>query len=183
MTRALALAALMFVTGPALSEHRPAALLDQTFGEIASLKADINQIPQRHIRHNLDRRIERVEGLLVRLEATGALTQPDRRHVRPERPAPPPPPPALSFDEALHMVRAEAFDRTRLEAVHRAARVGAFTTHEARALAGELTFDSGKADALIALYPAVVDQHRFAMALDVLTFTSSKRRVADALGL
>lgn len=81
------------------------------------------------------------------------------------------------------MVRVETFDRDKLEAIHRAARNGRFTTAEARQLAAQLTFDGGKADALIALYPAVVDPHRFAMTLDILTFSSNRTKVAQTLGL
>lgn len=181
MTRTIALASLLLISAPALSEHRPAALLDMTYGELAALRADIDQIPHRGVQRQLDTRVDRIEGLLVRLEQTGALDA--RRGMGPQRPQAPPPPPALTYEEALHMVRVETFDRGKLEAIHRAARNGRFTTAEARALASELTFDSGKADALIALYPVVVDPHRYAMTLDILTFSSSRTRVAQTLGL
>jgi hypothetical protein len=181
MTRMLALAALLFVSGPAVSEHRPIQLLGQTYTELAALKADIDLVPDRRLRRQLTQRVDRATGLLHRLESTAVLaTGPS--HSRAQRP-PPAPPPMLTFDEALFMVRAETFDRDKLEAVHRAARNGRFTTHEARAIAAEFSFDSGKADALIALYPAVIDPHRFAMALDVMTFSSNRNRVASTLGL
>jgi hypothetical protein len=64
-----------------------------------------------------------------------------------------------------------------------ASRNGRFTSAEARILAAELTFDGGKADALIALYPAVVDKGRFATTLDILTFSSSRQRVVQTLGI
>lgn len=91
MTRTLALASLLLVSAPALSEHRPASLLDQTFGELTALREDIHQIPHRGAQRQLNLRVDRVEGLLVRLEATGAL---DPRNARsragPQRPPPRP---------------------------------------------------------------------------------------------
>ena len=81
------------------------------------------------------------------------------------------------------MIEKQPFDSTRLEVIQTVARSGRFTTEEAAALASLLTFDSNRQDALIALYPAVTDPGRFVMALDILTYRSSRRQVTEALGL
>jgi len=185
MTRMLALATALFLSVPAMSELRPSTLLDHTHAELAAMREDIRTVPSRQAQRQLHARVDRVESLLVRLENTGALHRGEHARARgPQRPPPAPPaPPGLSFDEAMHMVSVETFDRGKLEAVHRAARNGTFTTDEARLLAAQLTFDGGKADALIALYPAVIDPHRFGLALDILTFSSNRTKVAQTLGL
>lgn len=183
MTRLLALSALLFVSAPAMSELRPATLMAQTHAELGALRADIREVPGRQAQRKLHARVDRIESLLVRLENTGAVGRSDRARG-PQRPPPaPPPPPGLSFDEAMYMVQVETFDRGKLEAIDRAARNGSYTTDEARVLAAQLTFDSGKADALILLFPAVVDPHRYGLALDILTFGSNRARVAETLGL
>lgn len=187
MTRLIALSALLFLSAPALSERRPAQIMDMTYAELNELRQDLRHVNQRELRRNLRTRVDRVEGLLQRAERAGAFTTPPRAgppaRSGPQRPPPPPPPPALSFDEALQMVGAASFDSDKLDAIRMAVPVGAFTTEEARILAGQLTFDSGKADALILLYPAVVDPHRFPMALDLLTFRSNRERVMQSLNL
>ena len=184
MTRLLALSALIVFASPALSERRPAQLVELTYAEITDLRQDIRQVEPRGLRRHLDRRVDRIEGLLQRAESAGAFvaqSPPEARRPGPQRP--PPPPPALSFDEALQMVRSAQFDADKLDALRMAVPVGAFTTDEARILADQLTFDGGKADALILLYPAVIDKHRFPMALDTLTFRSNRERVMQTLGL
>ncbi|TVQ90957.1 MAG: DUF4476 domain-containing protein [Deltaproteobacteria bacterium] len=185
MTRLLALSAMIVFSSPALSERRPAQLVELTYAEITDLRQDIRQVEPRGLRRHLDRRVDRIEGLLQRATDAGAFVAQGPREARrpgPQRP-PPPPPPSLSFDEALQMVRSAQFDADRLDALRMAVPVGAFTTDEARILADQLTFDGGKADALILLYPAVVDKHRFPMALDTLTFRSNRERVMQTLGL
>lgn len=180
MTRIAALSLLVLAAAsPALSERTPTELMDRAQYQVRKLDADIDRVRHPELRRTLEERVARLDRLLDRLERTGAL---EARHG-PRRPGAYHPAQArgISFQDAMRGVRAESFDSGKLDVIQMAARSGRFTTEQARALAGELTFDSKKSEALIALYPAVVDPHRYMLALDVLDFRSSRRRVADTL--
>jgi hypothetical protein len=89
----------------------------------------------------------------------------------------------LSYEDAREILSREDFDSGRLAAIERIARKGRFTTEEARALVEMCAFESTKQSALVALYPAVMDPGRYELALAALDFTSSRRAVAEALGI
>lgn len=94
-----------------------------------------------------------------------------------------PAPRGLSYDDALTIVRRESFESDRLEAIRRLASMGGrFTTEEVRGIVAECTFESTRRDALVALYPTVRDPQRFELALDVLTWSSSRADVLRRLG-
>lgn len=145
----------LFFTGEAREELRDLELLARSVRDPV-------------MRAEMLSRIDRIDGLVG--EAEQALDQPAR-------------PVGITMAEARGMVAAEAFDDDRVEVIGRLARSSSYTTMEARELASLCTFDSSKADALVALYPAVSDPGRFAMALDILTFGSTRRDVERRLGL
>ena len=188
MTRTLVVALGLSVLSalPAQSGHRPEVLMNRAQNQVEALDYTASQVRNPVLRDELQQRITRLDRLLDRMERMGAY-QNQPVFDEPARPGHRYPGPpvyrGLSYQDALHMVRSESFDSGKLEAVRRAARNGRFNTHQARALAAELSFDRTKADALIALYPSVTDPQRFSLALDVLDFQSSRRRVANTLNL
>jgi hypothetical protein len=185
MTRIAALSLMLLTAAaPAMSEHSPTDLLDRAQRQVHQLDREIDQVRHPELRRSLEEKVARLDRTLDRLERTGALEPrygPDRRGA--DHGYGRPGPRGLSFHESMQLVRVESFDSRKLEVIQRLARTGRFTTDQARSLAAQLTFDSKKAEALIALYPAVVDPDRYVLALDVLDFGSSKRRVAQTLRL
>lgn len=184
MHRFIALAAFAFIATPAVSNQRADALLDRAQAEVHALDQDLDMVRNVHLRAQLEERVDRIDRMLQRLENTAAFDDAPGYgngngygygYGRPSR--------GLTFQEARTLVGNEAFDSGKLQTIEMIARNGRFTTQQARALADEMTFDSGKAKALIALYPSVIDKQRYAMALDILTFGSSRRQVSNQLGL
>lgn len=170
--RRLAVPAVMIALAAALPswgnhQEDPARLIADARIELASLDRLARGVPQPGLRAEIDDRIDRIELLLVRAE--GSLVPPEPRGLR--------------FDEALSIVERETFDRDKLAVIQSLARTGRYTTAQARQLAATCSFDSTRADALVALYPSLVDPERFALALDVLDFSSTRRDVQQRLGL
>jgi len=178
----IALVALALVTTalPAVSNHTPAGLLDRAQANVQALDNEIDMVRNPHVRSQLEQRADRLERLLRRIERSGALDEP--RRPRP-RPGPAPGYGMLDFQDVRTLVQRERFDNDKVQVLQGVAGRARLTTAEARQLAAMMTFDSHKEQALIALYPAVVDPHRYRLALDVLTFSSSRRRVARTLGV
>ena len=176
-----ALAALVLIgaAGPAVSNPPPEGLLDRAQAQVQLLDQELDMVRHPHLRAQLEQRVDRIDRLLNQLERTGGMDGP------PRRPGPPPhyQMSFLDYQDMRVLVQRERFDNDKLEVLRGVAGRARLTTDEARALANMLTFDSHKEQALIALYPAVVDKHRYRMALDVLTFSSSRRRVAQTLGV
>lgn len=169
MRRLSVLLLAVLIAAPAVASYRgPLSYTSQARDEVEDIETIASGIRDPSARADLMTRLDHVDSLLARAE---------------EQLQAPPRAPTLSFDDARTMVLQETFDDGRLEVIRRVARTGSFTTAEARALAELCTFDSTRKDALIALYPAVTDPQRFGLALDVLTFTSSKHEVVAALGL
>lgn len=176
--------ALTALATPAMSSHTPAVQLNRAQAHVEALDREIDQVRHPGVRAQLEDRVDRIERLLRRIERSGV-----RGPIYGERPphlpphGPPGRPGFIDYEDALHMVRRESFDQDKLRIIQDLGGRMHLTTHQARALAGELAFDSNRADALIALYPSVTDPHRFRLALDVLTFSSSRRHVARTLGV
>lgn len=180
----IALALFAAVT-PAMSERSPAQLMDKAQHQLSLMDQDINQMRHAGLRAQLQERVDRVDRLLRRIENSGALEQ---RFDRFDRPGQPQRPGAyghraLSFQDAMRMVRSSHMDRDKLDAIRSAAANGRFTTDQAMRLADQLAFDSNKAEALIILHGSVVDAHRYRVALQILDFSSNRRRVARSVGV
>ncbi len=177
---AIGILAIIGMTAPAISEHSPSQQLDRAQYQVRQMDREIDQIRNPHIRAQLEDRVRRLDRLLNRIEASGALEERHRdhrghgRHHNARH--------ALDFNDMKQVIERQYWDSEKLEAVQRMAPEARLTTMEARALAASMTFDSERAEALIALYPSVVDKHRFRAAFDILTFDSSKRRVARQIG-
>lgn len=166
-TLLVALAALIAV--PAFASHwGPLTYTREAHEELGDLRSAIRMVRDPVVRADLLTRIDRVDGLVS--SAEGEFREG-------------PPAPAVSFGDARTMVLRETFDDDKLAVINRLAGQTRFTTAEAMALADLCTFETSKADALVALYPAVSDPQRFGLALDILTFASTRREVESALGL
>jgi hypothetical protein len=162
--------ALLAIAVPALATNYrgPSFYTDQARDELADLERVASHVRDPGDRAELLARIDRVDALIARAE--------DELDNRPQAQA-------LSYQDARVLVSGETFDDDKLRVITTLARTSRFSSEEARGLVAEMTFDSGRVDALIVLYPAVRDPERFVTILDVLTFASSRREVEDALGL
>jgi len=176
------------VTAPSLANHtapNPYQDLAQVSSEIDAIQRLAYQVPNPRLRSLLLGRAQNAE--LALDSAKRSIAPP----TYPGRGRPDPGysrgsdyrAPALSYQDARRIVQREPFDSGRLDAIRRVARTGRFTTQQAASLADLCTFDSSKQQALIALYPAVIDPGRYEMALGILTFPSSRRSVERALNL
>jgi hypothetical protein len=169
MRRFAILVVAVFLAAPALASHRgPLSYTSEAREELADSEAIVRGIRDPSARAELLARLDHVDMLLAQAE---------------DELSTPPSPPMLGFADARTMVTRESFDDDRLEVIRRLGRTGSFSTDEARQLVELCTFDSTRKDALIAIYPAVTDPQRFMLALDALTFSSSRREVETALGL
>ncbi|MFK7928384.1 MAG: DUF4476 domain-containing protein [Myxococcota bacterium] len=181
----IVLAAFAAVT-PAMSERSPADLMDRAQFQMLEMDHEINQVRNHAIRASLQERRDRVDRLLQRIENSGALEQRFHRNDRFDRG---PQRPGIgqhrgvSFQDAMRSIRSARMDQDKLNAVRSAARFGRFTTEQAMRLADQLSFASNKAEALIILHGAVVDPQRFRIALEILDFSSNRRRVARTVGV
>jgi hypothetical protein len=157
---------------PALGSHRAAnSAAQEARYELRQLDSDINKIPNPHMRSHMASRVDRLESLVEEMQRDL-----DRAKARPaSRP--------LLFEDVMFRVQNERFDSGRLEIIRRAGGRAALTTRQARQLASTCSFESCRTEALIALYPAVIDNYRFGRALDILVYASSRREVERALGL
>ncbi len=170
---AAALLALTLTSPSAASRHtaiEPLLGLEVAAAELAALDALTVGIYDPRLRREMVTRIRSAE--LAVHQARYAL------HFGAD-----PGPDLLSFDDARALITREHFDADKVEVMARIAPSARFTTDEARALAALCTFDGGRRDALIALFPSVTDKARYALALDILTFGSSKHEVIAALGI
>ncbi len=168
MRRFAALTALLVLATPSFADHQPdpVALTDAARDELRGLDMMLGDIRDPRLRSDMQARIDRIDSLLA--DSERALRVDAGR---------------IGFDDAMRLVGQESFDSGKVEVLRSLGRDGRFTTDEARTLASQCQFDSTRADALIALYPSVTDPGRFQLALDILTFASSRREVEEALGL
>ncbi len=161
--------------------HGPPSWTDQVYADLLTIEHLAQEVRHPHLRRDLQRHARSAQQALER----GATVDSRRQRSRSSR-APDTCPTRsnlLTYADAHEMVSRERFDSGRLGAIERIGRSACLTTEEARSLASLLTFDSGKEKALVALFPAVVDPPRYALALDVLTFSSARDRVASQLGI
>jgi hypothetical protein len=147
----------------------PSAMLRDARAELREVQSLVDYVRDPALRVRMEDRLDRVDFLVGdaarTLDGLGAG------------------PPGVDFRDALARVEREPFDSGKMRAIEALARNGRFTTDQVRQLVGGLAFDSSKVDALILLYPSVVDPQRYFTALDVLTFDSSRRKVEDSLGI
>ncbi|MBN2799840.1 MAG: DUF4476 domain-containing protein [Deltaproteobacteria bacterium] len=158
MTRLVALAALLIAV-PSLAS-RPSSregALDQARQELIHIERLSQRVQDPRLRAQLADRIGHVDGLLV------TASQPVAQGLR--------------MDEMLSMVEAESFDSGRVQVIRRIARSQRISSEQAALLTSRCAFDSSRMEALIALYPAVTDPWRFEVAVQVLTFASSREEV------
>jgi len=160
-------AAILGVALPSFADrpNRSERLLSEARTELAALQYVAEDVRDRALRSQLTARIDRIDHLIQRADFAMDGTY------------------GLTVEEARSIVANEAFDSGKVESIQRIARQGRFSTAEARSLAAMCSFDSARADALIALYPSVNDPWRFQLALDILDFSSTRERVGQTLGL
>jgi len=202
--------AALLAAAPTLAGHNERSGSDfaDVYAELAVLEDLAHHIDDHRVHDQVEHRLERIEHALLlaekevkadkrrlreRLRAAQASSghhgssKPDDRHGnsrpgysqgydRPSRSY-------LTYSESKSLIDNAYWESSKLESMDSIARNARLTTAEAKALANLMYFESGKRDALIKLYPAVSDPHRFALALDILSFSSSRREVSQALSL
>ena len=169
MRKTFLVVAAALIAFPAFASHwGPLTYTREAHEELTDLRLALRNVRDPVVRADLAARVDRVDGFVS--SAEGEFREG-------------PPAPAVSFGDARTMILREDFDDDKLAVINRLARETRFTTTEAMAIADLCTFETNKADALVALYPAVTDPQRFGLALDILTFSSTRREVESALGL
>ena len=90
---------------------------------------------------------------------------------------------AQAFDAAYTRVAREDFDFDKVAVIEGIAGSGQrFTSEQVRQLVLLLDFESNRYEALVALHRTVVDPQRYPLVFDVLTFSSSRRKLEQELG-
>lgn len=194
----------LFITAPSVANHPtsdPAGDLEIAADEIDALEDLVSHVSDYRMRRAMLTRVYNAEMAIHRAryelefgqggsygrpgyQGGGTYTRPGRGHGYGngyggsyQNPS------TLSYEDARAIVSRESFDSGKVEALRKVASKGRFTTEQAKNLADMCDFDSGKREALVALYPAVTDQARYMLALDILDFPSSRRWVEEQLGI
>ncbi len=90
---------------------------------------------------------------------------------------------ASQFTQVLKGLTAETFDDGKVSYIKQISKSRHFTSAQARRLLTAFTFDEGREDAAVALYPQVVDQDNFLSIFDVFTFDEGRSDVRRKLDL
>ena len=159
------------LTVPAFSSHghRPADPVREVRAELAEIERLTLQVRDWRLRSQMTTHLANAQYLL------GEVDRPERAERCPAD--------SLRYEDAHTLVQRERWDSDRLAVVERIGRRSCLTTEQVRSIVSLFDFDSSKERALIALYPSVIDKARFELALDVLTWSSSRQTVASALGI
>jgi hypothetical protein len=87
------------------------------------------------------------------------------------------------FDRLLKSLKAETFDDGKVSFIKSISSTRAFTCEQLRQLLTEFSFDQGREEASVTLYPRVTDPENFFMVLGVFTFDEGRDSVRQRLKL
>lgn len=158
------------------AQSDPNRELDSLAQDLSALRSLALQVRDYELRSRMYRRIEQAEASLLR--AQRGFRMEDRQDRRQESMQN-----KVSYADMKSMLDGKHFDHDRIAIIERVAPSARLTTSEVTALVRMFDWDTDKKRALVALFPATIDQGRFVLALDALDWDSSRRDVAQQLGI
>lgn len=87
------------------------------------------------------------------------------------------------FDSLMRTFRANTFDEGRVAFTKVMAKGRSFNEAEVRLILSEMTFDRGRVDAAVILYPHMTDKQNAYRLLDTMTFDQGRNELIGRLGL
>lgn len=90
---------------------------------------------------------------------------------------------AENFAKLLKALKAESFDDDKASFVATFAAQGRVNCEQARELLKSFSFDEGRINSAVVLYPRLTDPENFFVVLDVFSFDSSRGKVRERLNL
>ncbi|MDX2088716.1 MAG: DUF4476 domain-containing protein [Kofleriaceae bacterium] len=100
-----------------------------------------------------------------------------RESDRPAKPAKPTPMRQAAFDQLVQTIRAASFDDDKVEVVRHAAQGNWFGANQVATVMDLLSFDDGKIDAAVAMWPRITDPENSFVIFNKLAFDSSKDKL------
>ena len=152
-----------------LRAHPP--LRDALCHQISALKADVSQ---------LRRRLRDAQPVDVRIESRRARTP--RWESRPDRARPQPASPT-EFASIKRGITSTPYSNERLQLLRSIVVQHHLTTAQARELAALFAFSSERVDALVALYPRVIDPQNYHETYELLVFSNDRKTLMQRIGV
>ena len=152
----------LMVGAPAMGSGAAEAL-GEAQGELAALETALDEIVDPVERARLEIQIARVRSLIGHANLTLAGDPVPDVH-----------------DLAQRLVRHDR-QRDRLAEIRQMATERRYSSDEIAALLGHLVFDADRADAIVALYPAMIDPQNLSRVLRTLKFRHNRKAVAALL--
>lgn len=112
----------------------------------------------------------------------GVLEALAREDDRPKQPAKPVPMKAAAFEQLVGAIRAASFDDDKVEVVRHAAQTNFFSSNQVAAVMDLLSFDEGKIDAAVAMWPRITDPENSFVIFKKLAFDSSREELRKRVG-
>ncbi len=155
---------------PAVAAGDNVRSLDDALEDLREVRRLLTRVSDARLREDLERLLGRTESRvadvrrdLARGDASARRDDgPSRRAVPNDR-----------FGQLVQSIRSESFDNKRLELVKIAAKGGRFTCDQARELLSVFSFDNHRVDALVAIYPTLVDREQVPTLRPAFTFGSN----------
>jgi hypothetical protein len=105
-----------------------------------------------------------------------------REDDKPKQPAKPVPMKQAAFEQLVGAIRAASFDDDKLEVVRHAAQTNWFSSNQVAAVMDLLSFDEGKIDAAVAMWPHITDPENSFVIFKKLAFDSSREELRKRVG-
>ncbi len=83
------------------------------------------------------------------------------------------------FELYLRSLRAESFEKNRLDLIEISAKNSGFFVQQAVEIAKLFSFDNNKLEALQLIYPSLIDKENSFLLFDVFSFTTNKQKFID----
>ena len=90
---------------------------------------------------------------------------------------------AEDFARVLKGLKGETFDNAKVAFVANLGKARNYTCAQVRELLQAFSFDGGRGEAAVQLYPQIIDPGNFFTVLEVFTFDSGRKAVRDKLKL
>jgi hypothetical protein len=152
-----------------------ASTVKELAGDLKEARELLKKITDRTTRDRLELLITRSELKVLELEKALAGVSLPATGVTPVS--------AENFAKLLKGLKAESFDDGKASFIATFATNGRLNCEQARQLLKEFSFDEGRTQSAVHLYPRLTDPENFFTVLDVFTFDSSRTAVREKLKL
>ncbi len=150
-------------------QARSPRLRDDLCHQITAMKSDLSRMRDRvRTAHRVD----------VRLERGRADRRAERRAERRVRPVSP-----AEFHSIKRSVKSSPYSNDQLLTLTSIAKQTHFTTAQARELASIFVYSNHRLNALVLLYPQVVDPQNYHETYSLLTYSNDRRKLMQRIGV